>query len=63
MKKTYSRPTVTNADLSETTPLAPWGVVVAAAASMAGYAAGRAVTKAVKATPSIKLPALPRSKS
>lgn len=63
MKETYSRPTVTNADLFEATPLAPWGVVAAAAATMAGYASGRSVTKAVKATPSIKLPALPRSKS
>lgn len=60
MKENYSRPTVTNADISEANPLAPWGVVAKAAATAVGYAAGRAVTKAVKATPSIKLPALPR---
>ena len=63
MKETYSRPTVTNAELSEVTPLAPWGVIAAAAATMAGYASGRAVTKAAEARPSIKLPALTRSKS
>lgn len=60
MKETYSRPTIVNADAVEPSGLAPWGVLAAAAATAAGYAAGRSVTKAVKASPSIKLPSLPR---
>ena len=64
MKESYSRPTIVNADAAaEPNGIAPWGVVAAAAATAAGYAAGRSVTKAVKAMPSIKLTALPRKKS
>lgn len=56
MKENYSRPTVTNADIeSKVSELLP------IAGMAAGYAAGRAITKAVKASPSIKLPSLPRS--
>lgn len=58
MKETYSRPTIINADISEANGLAP---LAAGAAMLGGYATARVVTKAVKATPSIKLPALPRS--
>lgn len=58
MKETYSRPTVTNADIeNKNVELAP------ALALMGAYVVGRAVTKAADARPSIKLPALPRSKS
>ena len=62
MKETYSQPTIVNADVTEASGLAPWGVIAAAAATAAGYAAGRAVTKAVRAIPSIQLPALPRAR-
>ena len=58
MKETYSRPTVTNADLESKVEALPF-----IAGSAVGYALGRAITKAVKASPSIKLPALQRSKS
>lgn len=61
MKETYLRPTVTNADISEANPLAPWGVVAKAAATAVGYAVGRAVTNASRAMPSIKMPSLTRS--
>ena len=61
MKETYFRPTVTNSDVSDANGLAPWGVVAKAVATAVGYAAGRAVTKASRAMPSIKLPSLTRS--
>ncbi|MBR0062466.1 MAG: hypothetical protein IJP68_13410 [Selenomonadaceae bacterium] len=61
MKENYSRPTITNADISEANSLAPWGVVAKAAATAVGYAVGRAVTNASRAMPSIKTPALQRS--
>ena len=62
MKETYSRPTIVNADAAEPSGLAPWGLIAAAAASAAGYAAGRSVTKAMKASPSIQLPSLTPSR-
>ncbi len=53
MKETYSRPTVTNADIegniSDVLPIVGMA---------AGYVAGRAITKSVKASPSVQLPAL-----
>lgn len=55
MKETYSRPTVTNADIESNST--GW---VPAAAMLAGYAAARVVTNAIKAAPSIKLPSLTR---
>lgn len=58
MKENYSRPIVATPDLPEEKNLAPFAAGVA---MLGGYAAARAVTKAVKAAPSIKLPALPRS--
>ena len=58
MKETYSRPTITNADIESRVEAIPAIVGMAV-----GYAAGRALTKAVKAAPSIKLPSLTRSKS
>ena len=58
MKENYSRPQITNSNLEvKNVELAP------ALALAGGYAVGRAITKAVKASPSIKMPALPRSKS
>lgn len=57
MKENYSRPTVTNADIESKVNEAIPAIVGMAA----GYVAGRAITKAVKASPSIKLPSLPRS--
>ena len=62
MKENYSRPAITNADAAEPTGLAPWGVVAKAAATAVGYKAGRAVTRAAKATPSIKLPSLTKGR-
>lgn len=59
MKEKYSRPQITNSNLE----VNHVEVLPAAAALAGAYALGRAITKAVKASPSIKLPALPRSKS
>ena len=56
MKETYSRPTITNSELESN--ITGW---VPAAAMLAGYAAARVVTNAIKAAPSIKLPSLTRS--
>ena len=58
MKETYSRPKITSSNLEVN------NVEIAPIVALAGaYALGRQITKAVKASPSIKLPALPRSKS
>ena len=57
MKETYSRPTITNADIESKVEAIPAIVGLAL-----GYAAGRAITKAVEARPMIKLPALTRAK-
>lgn len=62
MKEKYLRPTVINAGNLENEGLVP--IVVAgvtakaAAALLAGYVAGRAVSKVMKANPSIKMPSL-----
>ena len=57
MKESYSRPTITNADIeSKTNDILP---IIGMAA---GYAAGRALTRAIDARPTIKRPSLPRKK-
>ena len=53
MKETYSRPTVTNVDIESNT-----NEVLPIVGMAAGYAAGRVITKAMDARPSIKRPAL-----
>ena len=53
MKETYSRPTVTNVDIESNT-----NEVLPIVGMAAGYVAGRAITKAMDARPSIKRPAL-----
>ncbi|MBO6179185.1 MAG: hypothetical protein J6O04_08430 [Selenomonadaceae bacterium] len=62
MKKPYLAPTIINANNMLDKGIAPLvvaGVTIkSAAALLAGYAAGRAVAKAVKALPSFKLPNL-----
>ena len=55
MKETYSRPKITNADIESNT-----NEVLPIIGMAAGYAAGRALTKAIDARPTIKRPALPR---
>ena len=56
MKESYSRPTITNSELESN--INGW---VPALGMLAGYAAARVVTNAIKATPSIKLPSLTRN--
>lgn len=58
MKEKYIRPQIVNFDAAENLS----GVIPAVAATVAGYAAGRAVTKAMKAAPSRKLENLPKGK-
>ena len=58
MKETYSRPIIADYNSLEEKNLAPFA---AGAAMLGGYAAARAVTKAVKAAPTIKLPSLTRT--
>ena len=62
MKEKYTSPSVVSADSLSgegLVPIAVAGVTVkAAAALLAGYAAGRAVTKAVGARPYFKMPSL-----
>lgn len=57
MKEKYIRPQIVNFDAAENTT--GW---VPALGLLAGFAAGRAVTKAVKASPSRKLENLPKGK-
>ena len=60
MKETYLRPAIINADTLEGNGILPLAAVtsVKALALLAGYAAGRVVTKAIDARPSFKLPSL-----
>lgn len=63
MKEKYSSPMIVNAEIAEgkegAFPFVVAGVTAKAAmALLAGYAAGRAVSKAVKASPNFKLPSL-----
>ncbi len=57
MKEKYIRPQVVNSDAAENAT--GW---VPALGLLAGYAAGRAVTNAMKASPSRKLKNLPKRK-
>ena len=56
MKETYSRPTVTNADIENNI-----NEVLPIVGMAAGYVAGRALTKAMDARPAIKHPSLQRN--
>ena len=60
MKEMYLRPAVVSADNLEGREIMPLAAVtsVKALALLAGYAAGRVVTKVVEARPSFKLPSL-----
>ncbi len=58
MKEMYKRPIITNSDSLENN-----NGVFPAAAVLAGYAAGRAVTNAIKASPVNKLPSISRRNS
>ena len=65
MKEKYLRPSIVHSDAAEGQGAFPFviaGVTIkAAAALLGGYAAGRAVAKAVEARPSFKLPSLVNS--
>lgn len=54
MKEQYKRPTIANSDLLEN----PTGVLPILGALIAGYAATRKITQAVKASPLTKLQGL-----
>ena len=58
MKEQYSSPTIVGSNATEGDGLIPLAAVTitGAAALLAGYAAGRAVTKVMEARPSIRLP-------
>ena len=58
MKEKYIRPQVVNFDVAENST----GLLPAIFATAAGYAAGRALTNAIKASPSRKLENLPKRK-
>ena len=58
MKEMYKRPIITNSDSLEND-----NGVIPAAAFLAGYAAGRVVTNAIKASPVNKLPSISRRNS
>ena len=64
MKEKYSSPTMINAGTLEVSMTEKAGAfpLVAAVGAAAGYAAGRAITNAVKASPSSKLPSLTKCK-
>lgn len=58
MKEPYVRPTVKDVSLDETKGAFP----LAGLAMAGGYVIGRAVTHAIRANPTIKLPNLTRNK-
>lgn len=63
MKEKYLRPAVVNAGTLEVEGIFPWAVTATkAVALLAGFVAGRAATKVMKAHPSFKLPSLTKGR-
>lgn len=64
MKEKYLRPAVVNAGTLEIEGIIPWAVTATkAVALLAGFVAGRAAAKAMKATPALRLPSLTKGRN